>query len=237
VTQNFTIFTLDNTGVIKFDYPNIQTEKLIQTTLDDESLDVCYYLSSLAPFIKNSDLQVNWHANVFILDKNRNTIERFDPHGITSLRLDKQTIQTIEKKFTYKKGDKQITPKFIDTGFICPYNIQGQFDTITLQNNDGTEKIGLCQPWTWYYIFIRILYPQLTQIDLINNFLKGQDSVEKFKNFVLFILEVNEKQKVLGDNFKKFVKEKFAYLNYIPNQFNPVKKIIIQTQLMEAKLL
>jgi hypothetical protein len=198
---------------------------LIKFTLDNEELINCFYLTKISKF---KDDNITSHANVLVLNKNLNIIQRFDPHGIISVKLSENVIREIEQLFTYTQKGEKISPKFIDIGNVCPYHIQSKFNSVSVKIGKRlSSEFGLCVPWTWFYIFNLVNYPELTQEKLIINFLVGQDSVEKFKDFLNFILEINlelkNKNYKEGDpEFIQFIDEKFIRIgnNFIISKKN-----------------
>lgn len=117
------------------------------------------------------------HANLLLIDQKKNTIERFDPYGgipfINSHDLD----EFLEKKFkTYT--------------YIKPINFY--YQTFSMDNNKIMKKLGdptgYCLAWTFYYLELRLLNPEIPITDLINistnDIIKSSNKPTKFIDYI-----------------------------------------------------
>jgi hypothetical protein len=117
------------------------------------------------------------HANSIIIDINKNTLERFEPHGIFmgNEELDNKINTALKKYCQYYKLE------FIPTLDFCPIlNVQAK-DII---KKEGLfEPGGYCLAWSLWYIDLRLKYPDINRKELIDNAMNTLTSVG-FRNYI-----------------------------------------------------
>lgn len=138
----------------------------------------------------------NSHANILILDKQKATIERFEPHGgrmsesihfYESPELDERLAELFRaksKSYTYLKPQE-----------ICPRKGFQQKQVKEHLTKSLETLGGFCGVWSLWYMELRLLNPNVDPQSLINSALeelsKGDNNFTKFIiNYSIFIKDV-----------------------------------------------
>ncbi len=140
------------------------------------------------------------HANILIINLLHKTIERFDPHGGSTFKKIKNSVNSnnqhiINLKRTYKQElideilrdkFKSILPeyKYIDLSETCPY----------LGPQVKVDKFnGLCITWSLMYFLLRVLNPDIKQSKINKFMITGShddilDNILRFQRYVIDFL-------------------------------------------------
>lgn len=136
----------------------------------------------------------NCHANIILIDKNKNIIERFDPHGNRK--------NTFQKQVNFDLIDS-IMKDVIKCKDITNY----KFLDIHLQWNEQIEEneiSGYCNPWCMLYFQRRVEYPNKTPDEI--GILINSDINSKFKEIYYSDLNSRKKQcEVILIDYKKTI--------------------------------
>ena len=132
------------------------------------------------------------HANIIIINLLQKTIERFDPHGGSTI-LDSSSnkrIKNIKRVYKQELIDeilrdkfKSVLPdyKYIDLSETCPYlGPQAKIDKFG----------GLCVTWSLMYFLLRVLNPKIKQSEINKKMIIGKrddilDYVLRFQRYVI----------------------------------------------------
>ncbi len=134
-----------------------------ESCLKDEKKRFILIFLHLQYWVNNKP--ISYHANFLIYDKNRNEIERFEPHGshtpniFSPERLDTH----LAKYFKDRYGITYIKPLDF-CPLVGPQKIQ-EFEA-GLEKIKG-ERRGFCQYWSFWYANIRLENPNLERQDVI----------------------------------------------------------------------
>lgn len=126
------------------------------------------------------------HANMLIFDKEKNELERFEPNG-----------SSFPYKFNYNPVllDKLLKDKFLsffeNLKYFRPIDYLPKIGFQLLESYDHykTKKIGdpggFCGAWCTWYAFMRVKYPNLDKIKLINKLIRKIKAENiPFKNLI-----------------------------------------------------
>jgi ankyrin repeat protein len=143
------------------------------------------------------------HANIIIYDKQKNTLERFEPYGVVPYLDSNELDEMLEKWGKDVLNAKYWSPKDI---FKNIGNIG--FQTISNDSKQESRKLGdpagYCLAWTFWYLEMRINNPEVTPNELLEKSLKKileKDSVNRSQLFVSFIRDYAAKLDKLKNNF------------------------------------
>ena len=143
------------------------------------------------------------HQNFIIYDKQKNSIERFDPYGFinneNTLDLDK-FLDKLFKKII--KNIKYISPKeFMNRiGFQNISEFENKYENIKIGDPNG-----FCVAWCFWYLEMKLNNPDLDNIKLINKSIKN-------------IINTNK-------SFTEYIRD------YANDLFNIIEKIFLQIKL------
>jgi hypothetical protein len=126
------------------------------------------------------------HANILIHDKEKRTIERFEPNGVIEggdwfeyEKLDKEL-----KKFFIVKNNFNIKEYLYPTN-ICPREGPQAIQSSEEVNENSNYLDGYCIVWSHFYLYLRLEFPDIPQMDLVDlsiNALKGDQ--RSFSDFI-----------------------------------------------------
>jgi hypothetical protein len=181
----------------------------------------------------------SYHQNMLILDLEKMTAERFEPHGgktggnleKLSERLDK----ILQKKF--EKGFGKYKFKYIPPSELCPRFTKDVIDRLNEANNDlnhlegkqvGFQSFenkaksgdsGYCVAWSLFYLDSRLSAPSYTPQEIYKNmFDRLKSKPEEFLKFI------RGYAKFLGEFYNKFFDD---FISKNP-QFEPIKLLMYQ---------
>lgn len=98
------------------------------------------------------------HANIFLLDEENKTIERFDPHGGQASEGQGKEIDKLLEEFTRALGYTYIPPNL-----ACPrIGIQAEQSTQLRKRPGKVPTKGFCSVWTAWYLDQRLIHPELS---------------------------------------------------------------------------
>ena len=140
--------------------------------------------------INQNKLNSTGHSNVIIFDTHNKIIERFDPHGASSVIVYGEK-KSSNAKFNQIYIDSKLQEEFIkilpdykylSTENICPY--LGPQIKADLYG-------GLCVTWSTMYMLLRVLNPTLKPLDITKKMIKGtkNDLIDKILKFQKFLIE------------------------------------------------
>jgi len=125
------------------------------------------------------------HSNVLIQDKVKGTLERFEPNGkkfgnaYEGILLDRAI-----KKFFIKNNDFGIKQYMSPFGYCPTLGFQNLEDPVEASDTTKYWK-GYCAAWTQFYINLRLQFPDVNPIELIDTTI---DALKKSpKSFTRFI--------------------------------------------------
>jgi hypothetical protein len=177
----------------------------------------CIYLSIRLP-------DGGLHASIVLYDFNRNTIERFDPYGDTTL-VDKELDDVLEEELTWNTGLSYLKAN----DYMSPVS----FQTISDETNSKNIKLGdfggFCLAWCLWYLEHRILNHNIDPKVLINKTLKKLFQQKlKFSEFIRnYANNINKNRykvmKKVGIPEKRISDEKLS-LQYELSIFEFIKK-------------
>ena len=117
------------------------------------------------------ELSLGSHANILIYDKKLNEIERFEPHGSIypyAFNYNPDLLDNLLYNYFNSFFDKIIYKKPSD--FLPKLGFQ------YLENYTKTQKIGdpggFCASWCTWYVSIRLTYPDVDRIKIINKIIR-----------------------------------------------------------------
>ncbi len=134
--------------------------------------------------------QGNGHSNLLIIDRLKNEIEHFEPHGEFSRSSEQSNIiMNIVKNLMFK-----ILPsyKFISTLEYCP-KIGPQ---IKQKNNTNCSHGGYCVVWSILYGYLRLLNPTYSRKEIVD-FMLGQINLTYLRQFITYIDTIVSDQEIL----------------------------------------
>ena len=177
----------------------------------------CVYLSLRLP-------DGGLHASIVLYDFNRNTIERFDPYGDTTL-VDKELDNVLEEELTWNTGLTYLKAN----DYMSPVS----FQTISDETNNKNIKLGdfggFCLAWSLWYLEHRILNSKIDQKELIEKTIKKLFNQNlKFSEFIRnYANNINKKRyktlKKIGIPEKRISDERLSF-NYENKIFNYIKQ-------------
>lgn len=131
--------------------------------------DICPYenifvLPLLLMFISREGKHL-YHANMLIYNKELNVLERFEPHGKSSI--------TIHKLYNEKKLNEELNVFAKNLGgencrYISPMNYCPDLGIQRLIEREDNDLIDLCSIWTFIYTDYRLKYPEKTREEIID---------------------------------------------------------------------
>ncbi len=124
-----------------------------------------------------------YHANFLIYDKNRNEIERFEPHGSHTIdEFDPTSLDTtLAKYFKDSYGIRYVKPLDF-CPLVGPQTIQELGSDIIHLG----EKSGFCQYWSFWYANIRLQNPNLERQDVIKRaLLEMKKFPDEFTGYII----------------------------------------------------
>jgi hypothetical protein len=138
------------------------------------------------------------HANIIIINTMQKTIERFDPHGGSTLyeinESKNKQIKNLKRIYKQELIDeilkdkfKSVIPeyKYIALSETCPYlGPQTKVDAFH----------GLCITWSLMYFLLRVLNPEMKQSEINKRMISGKhsdilDRVLRFQKYVIDYLK------------------------------------------------
>jgi hypothetical protein len=147
---------------------------------------------------KYSDKSHTAHANMIILDLEKNTAEHLEPHGNEFRGREKlkgldfmieNELPKIFKKWGFKYSNPNESCPYVKGLQSISYNITGGTDInrnieLDIFDNFTQEQNGLCSLWSFILLDLRLSNPDYTIQDILKIVLKKLD-FEKFKTNVL----------------------------------------------------
>ena len=183
-----------------------------------------FYIIPIALLFPNTfesnelDIYTSGHSNVVIIDTINGVIEYFEPHGINyqgnqvmyNTQLIIQTvISQILPLFSPKYNNKYI---FENVFASCPY--------FGIQTDDS-----FCLAWSLFYTELRILNPQHTSQDIINDLSKWDRNytLDYIKKYISYIQDKSVYRKNIIYNSVTTIKIGDKDINYPPSYFKPLE--------------
>ena len=173
-------------------------------------------------------LYKNGHYNMIIFDLNRKEVERFEPHGVISSKLQDSIYNELDYQF--ENVFRKHKYKYLPPNTFCPYigpqkketmydglrlkqNIKTQLST-SMSNTDTilpTDPGGFCAAWSLWYADIRMRNPKVHKnklikkaIELINK--KPMKFRQFIRNYAEFIVQQQNKLKYKVNSLLDFNK-------------------------------
>ena len=160
------------------------------------------------------------HANILVIDKNRKVIEHFEPDF--KLGGDYNDIMYTKIKLLYKKYFKKFR-------YIAPDELMGNHLLQHYADNDDIYKIyneidGYCLLWVYWYLYMRLLNPDIR--DLIGEISQNFGELSYQKNIRGFSYKITKNiSKIINSEGISTKEYDEAYLS--KNQFKNIAKKII----------
>ncbi len=133
----------------------------------------CVYLSIRLP-------DGGLHASIVLYDFNRNTLERFDPYGDTSI-IDKELDEVLEEELTWNTGLTYLKTN----DYMTPVSFQTISDETNNRNTKFGDFGGFCLAWSLWYLEHRIINSKVNQKELIEKTIKKLFKQDiKFSEFI-----------------------------------------------------
>lgn len=138
------------------------------------------------------------HANYLLFDKDKNEIERFEPHGYnipTGLNYNPNLLDDVlEKRF--KEIDKNIV--YVRPKQYLPRIGFQLLDVYERRKRRIGDPGGFCALWAIWYIDMRLTYKDISRTDLVKNMIgtiKSQNISFKnlIRNYARNILDIRDK--------------------------------------------
>lgn len=193
-----------------------------QKMLNDSRCRFVYFIIIFNTVYFQNGEDPKYHANTLIVDKKKKTIERFEPSFISRHPKAFDRIEISEKVSNY------IRKRFVDGKHVLKYIDYSRIINPNVQNYDSnssplSKEGGYCHAWSYWYLDMRLSYPELDPITLINDTVKqarqrgvslytlileySNDAITSFfKEFGLDRLSQEEKMKVLPAKIKELEK-------------------------------
>lgn len=171
-------------------------EKCLKDDNVDLSRDKSRSLIVMPLLIKLGENQA--HYNFIIYNKQKNTLERFEPNGsnvfISQTPIIDHMFTTIQngslRKFILDNTQHTTGYRYIDPNNMCP-NISGSegFQLIESQeiSMSSLDPGGFCLYWSMFYLDNRLKNPQIDNETLtiqLMNMINSRQGYTKFKNFI-----------------------------------------------------
>ena len=157
---------LDNTvknAEMRYRNGNIEVKKgfynRIISCLRSDKRFVLWRLTLISPNNKEA------HANLMMYDKNTRTIERFDPHGLSSIEWvsDERVDYEVQKKLSYIQD--MVIVEYLRPQEICPLGPQSLENFV--RDKISSDPGGFCAAWSLWYADLRLSNPDISQSDII----------------------------------------------------------------------
>ena len=224
---NKTKFNVRNDFILKFPavYPN-EANFFSLITKYENNPKIDYVICGLG--VDHDCLDKNGHYNMIIFDLNRKEVERFEPHGVISSKLQDSIYNELDYQF--ENVFRKHKYKYLPPNTFCPYigpqkketmydglrlkqNIKTQLST-SMSNTDTilpTDPGGFCAAWSLWYADIRMRNPKVHKnklikkaIELINK--KPMKFRQFIRNYAEFIVQQQNKLKYKVNSLLDFNK-------------------------------
>ncbi len=146
------------------------------------------------------------HANVLIYRKNRNVIERFEPHGGFFLHGEHEPIINGKlSRFISMLNEELINHNIQETLLaffpaisVCPHIVGLQrieeTDPYAILNDGKQESYGYCSGWSLFFTELALQNPTFSSQELLESLLKNPVTPEYLRNVIRgYVLNINEK--------------------------------------------
>lgn len=162
------------------------------------------------------------HANMILIDKKNNTIERFDPYGGL---IHNKNFDDLDS-FLYQIGKECINQD------VIYYNPQDLFQgfgpqVFSRENADYYKHIndpfGFCMAWGIWYIELRLKNPELSGKTVLQTFMDKMDKTEK--SFIKYIRQYAAKLTHKKEDIMKIIGFNKSDFGQTLWYFNDIKKI------------
>jgi ankyrin repeat protein len=152
------------------------------------------------------------HANLLLFDKNKFTLERFEPYGSLSYNKTTNIDSYIKNKFEDILSD-HLAFNNTKLTYLSPNDILDPVGFQTVSNDDSffVRKLGdppgYCLAWTFWYLEMRLKNPDIApkslMINAVQNIRKyGSDhEIEPTKIFISYIRDYAMSLNKIKDNF------------------------------------
>lgn len=177
----------------------------------------CVYLSIRLP-------DGGLHASIVLYDFKRNTLERFDPYGDTTL-VDNELDEVLEEELTWNTGMTYLKT----SDYMSPVSFQTISDETNTRNMKLGDFGGFCLAWCLWYLEHRIINYKVDQKILINKTIKKLFNQNlKFSEFIRnYANNINKERyktlKKIGIPEKRISDERLS-INYQIDIFDYIKK-------------
>ena len=146
------------------------------------------------------------HANIVIYDTKLKTLERFEPHGSLILPFEdggKIIDEKILEFFNTSLGEGFVKQYYKPVDFCPKFGFQN-IESIEMFTEKEHDPGGFCSTWSYFYLDMRLKYPDIDKEKLIVNIIYQITYNEKsFKEFIreygIYLLEIQNK---VLENFK-----------------------------------
>ena len=134
------------------------------------------------------------HQNILICDKERQTIERFEPYGYATHIVERYSQDILDKEL--KKYFEEFEMTYISPLHYCPERYGFQTMEIRKESPEFSHRMdpgGFCGFWSVFYADLWLTYPNISRKKLVNyaaHEFSRMDNMTRFiRNYGAFILE------------------------------------------------
>jgi hypothetical protein len=148
------------------------------------------------------------HFNMIVFDKDKKTVERFEPYSSFNRQYEENVMNYFDESFE-SDITKQLAYNYIKPSKICPKIGFQQKEEDNLNLSFGTNRNddpgGFCGAWSLYYLNMKLKYPNISTEKLLTKIYKYLDkdsnSMRNFiRNYSQFV--VKEREKLLNKYFQ-----------------------------------
>ena len=137
------------------------------------------------------------HANMLIYDREKNTLELFEPHGYITMSIFKPEKVRYLIEYIFSKIKDNII--FIDSNMIYPFKGLQNEQSEEYLNKSNNEIEGYCGAWCFFYLHMRIANPNMPRLELIKQLkveiINKGHFFNMIRNYVKYILNKGYRHK------------------------------------------
>lgn len=118
------------------------------------------------------ELEEGSHANYLIFDKKTYEMERFEPYGSSSPYKFNYNSKLLDNVLTFKFNEIDTSIQYISPDKYLPKIGFQYFDAYEAKTQKIGDPGGFCALWSIWYTDMRLSYPDIDRVSLVNKLLK-----------------------------------------------------------------
>jgi hypothetical protein len=118
------------------------------------------------------ELEEGSHANYLIFDKKTYELERFEPYGSSSPYKFNYNSKLLDSVLNFKFNEIDISIKYVSPDKYLPKIGFQYFDVYEAKTQKIGDPGGFCALWSIWYADMRLSYPDIDRVSLVNKLLK-----------------------------------------------------------------